>query len=291
MTKPTIRESFRKSSLQCKKMTINFGEGSYIETQIGAVYTRTIGYGKPLIIVHGGPGLEHSYLVKWLTPLADKRQLIFYDQCGCGQDKTPISRVSASLMVDQLMFLIEALHLNSDVGFFSHSWGDYIVLSLLERYSSVQVREAIFANPMGLTAERFEESGQRLIAKVPEHIMTQLGEISSKECSELDSSIMDLLLPYYVASSNFVPDIHFLSYSNSVYEKVVESLGNFDVREQCSYLPEKTLVMYGAEDFEIPDGSAELKRPGSKVHIIPRSGHFTFAEAPDVFLKTVFDFL
>jgi len=296
MTMLRIKGYFRKSSLAVmKKMTIKFAsnvaEGTYIETQAGPIFTRTFGHGKPLIIIHGGPGLEHSYLVKWLAPLADKRQLIFYDQCGCGHDKTPISRVSASLMVDQLMFLIESLHLNSDVGFFSHSWGDYIVLSLLERYNSVHVREAIFANPMGLTADRFEESGQRLMARVPEHIMTKLEELSSQQDIEPASAIMDLLLPYYVASSASVPDVEFFSYSNPVYEKVVESIGSFDVRDKCSYLPEKTLVVYGSEDFETPDGSPELQRPSTKVHIIPEVGHFSFAEAPDIFLKTVSDFL
>jgi proline iminopeptidase len=37
----------------------------------------------PMLVLHGGPGIP-SYYLKPLAKLADERQIIFYDQLGCG---------------------------------------------------------------------------------------------------------------------------------------------------------------------------------------------------------------
>ena len=44
---------------------------------------------KPLLVLHGGPGDTHNYLLD-LAKIADKydRQVIFYDQIGCGKSMT-----------------------------------------------------------------------------------------------------------------------------------------------------------------------------------------------------------
>ena len=46
------------------------------------------GAGLPLLVVHGGPGLPHDYL-RSLERLADEREVIFWDQLGCGNSPCP----------------------------------------------------------------------------------------------------------------------------------------------------------------------------------------------------------
>lgn len=41
------------------------------------------GAGLPLLVIHGGPGLPHGYL-RSLGRLATQREVIFWDQLGCG---------------------------------------------------------------------------------------------------------------------------------------------------------------------------------------------------------------
>lgn len=48
----------------------------------GTLYYRTIGEGKPIIFLHGGPGTPHGYLVDYFFTLSDNYQLIFFDQRG-----------------------------------------------------------------------------------------------------------------------------------------------------------------------------------------------------------------
>src|SRR5688572_2198453 len=41
-----------------------------------------------LLVLHGGPGAHHDYLLPQMLALAAKYELIFYDQRGGGQSKT-----------------------------------------------------------------------------------------------------------------------------------------------------------------------------------------------------------
>lgn len=45
---------------------------------------------KPLLVLHGGPGDCHNYLLTY-AKLADRanRQVVFYDQIGCGKSAIP----------------------------------------------------------------------------------------------------------------------------------------------------------------------------------------------------------
>jgi hypothetical protein len=42
----------------------------YVDANGVLIYYQTIGHGAPLMIVHGGPGVAHDYLMPYLLPLA-----------------------------------------------------------------------------------------------------------------------------------------------------------------------------------------------------------------------------
>jgi proline iminopeptidase len=44
------------------------------------IFYRIVGTGWPCFVLHGGLGLDHTYLHPWLNPLGDQLQLIYYDQ-------------------------------------------------------------------------------------------------------------------------------------------------------------------------------------------------------------------
>src|SRR3954453_17908024 len=49
------------------------------------IYYELIGSGRPLMLMHGGLGIDHNYFRPWLDPLADDFQLIFFDFSGNGR--------------------------------------------------------------------------------------------------------------------------------------------------------------------------------------------------------------
>src|SRR5260370_25297000 len=49
------------------------------------IYYMQVGTGTPLIILHGGPGDSHDYLLPYLLPLARNNRLIFIDERSSGR--------------------------------------------------------------------------------------------------------------------------------------------------------------------------------------------------------------
>ncbi|KAK8038015.1 proline-specific peptidase [Apiospora phragmitis] len=87
----------------------------------------------PLIVVHGGPGACHDYLLP-LTDLASSVPLVFYDQIGNGRsthlpDKDGDEEFwSVELFMDELDNLICHLGLQErPIDIYGHSWGGMLV--------------------------------------------------------------------------------------------------------------------------------------------------------------------
>src|SRR5205823_9500070 len=87
--------------------------------------------GVPLVVLHGGPGAEHDYLLPQMLALADGgggRDLLFYDQRGGGKsrtgDRTPITWRT---QVDDLASVLTELALPSPT-IIGYSWGAMLAM-------------------------------------------------------------------------------------------------------------------------------------------------------------------
>src|SRR5690349_12282598 len=54
------------------------------------IFERRVGQGSPVVVLHGGPGAHHDYLLPGFDVLAHGRELIYYDQRGGG--RSPVDR-------------------------------------------------------------------------------------------------------------------------------------------------------------------------------------------------------
>ncbi|KAH0586862.1 hypothetical protein H2248_005705 [Termitomyces sp. 'cryptogamus'] len=89
--------------------------------------------GTPLIVLHGGPGLCHDYLVRF-SDLATKSGIpvILYDQLGNGRS-THLKKMPEDFSRDELidLFIIELVNLlkkldvKDSFSLVGHSWSDY----------------------------------------------------------------------------------------------------------------------------------------------------------------------
>ena len=59
---------------------------------------------KPVaFVLHGGPGLDHSYFKPWLSPLADDFQLVYIDHRGTGRsERVPLETCTIEQMADDI---------------------------------------------------------------------------------------------------------------------------------------------------------------------------------------------
>lgn len=253
---------------------------------IGKSHAWTVGTGEPLIVIHGGPGLEHTYLVDWLLPLSKKRTLIFYDQLGCGVDKTPPGEVTADALAEQLEFIIESIQTSIDgrLGFITHSWGAYLLYRIIQMGYGNQLHPAVLISPVGLTRARFEDSGKRLMKRIPEEVVKEAQRLATVEGD--DTAVMRALYPYYMDENSDKVVLQFGSYNEAVYEQIMSSLGDYDYRSIGPKLPKSTVLIYGDQDIEIAEATKEI-RSYSSLYMIKNSGHFSFAEQPKDFIDII----
>jgi proline iminopeptidase len=54
-----------------------------------ALFERRVSSGPPTVVLHGGPGAHHDYLLPGFDALARGRELIYYDQRGGGRSAVP----------------------------------------------------------------------------------------------------------------------------------------------------------------------------------------------------------
>ncbi len=91
------------------------------------VFYTTNGQGRPMLLMHGGSGLDHTYFRPWLDTLSDQVQLIYYDQLGQGRSTRPESYEGISMAT----WAEEADALRASLGhehiiLLGHSFGGFI---------------------------------------------------------------------------------------------------------------------------------------------------------------------
>lgn len=92
---------------------------------------------KPLLCIHGGPGIPSDYLMG-LSNAFPNRTVIFYDQIGCGKSNEPsdINAYSIDSSVQDLIDLIQHLQIRYGLNQFhllGHSFGGIIAYEYMKK--------------------------------------------------------------------------------------------------------------------------------------------------------------
>ena len=134
------------------------GAGAVVELNGVRLFVRRLGdpARPPLVIVHGGPTWDHSYLLPAVAALTDVAQVVLFDLRGCGRSArvAPLGlldddQLQPELLADDVAALARSLgHGPADVlGF---SFGGRIAMRLVQRHPSV-VRRLILASTTAYT--------------------------------------------------------------------------------------------------------------------------------------------
>ncbi|MBF4160735.1 proline iminopeptidase-family hydrolase [Nocardioides acrostichi] len=128
--------------------------------------------GVPLLIVHGGPGFSHHYLLS-LTDLAADRPVYFYDQSDTGMSDRPgrRDRWNVEHFVDEIETVRQGLGLER---FFvlGHSWGGTLVPPYAARHPA-GLAGVILASP-AVSEPRWAADAIRLRQTLPAEMRERL---------------------------------------------------------------------------------------------------------------------
>jgi proline iminopeptidase len=282
------------------------------------IYYMTMGHGSPLMIVHGGPGASHDYFLPYLLPLARHNRLIFIDERGSGRSERleDVSKYTVEAMADDCEAVRRALGLGR-ISILGHSYGGVVVQAYAFKYQQ-NLTHLILGSTFSSTKE-INEALAKMKAAMPDDKRKRLDELEKAglydkgepwEHGRYPEEYAKLAWgPGYFPSlyqnhpdPNYDPAAGNTGNSWALYREMWGSHGEFVVDgnlksvEWVDKLPSikvPTLIIVGDHDESDPVMSKEMheKIAGSKLVIVPQSGHMTFVDQPNLFMKSVSEFV
>ena len=293
-------------------------EEGFVDAGGVLIYYKVIGRGAPLMIVHGGPGASHDYLLPYLLPLARKHRLIFIDERGSGRSERLENPALYTVenMVEDLEAVRTALGLGK-ISLLGHSYGGVLAQAYAFKYQQ-NLTHLILGGTFYSTAE---------MNKVLAHEKQAMPPDDFKKLDDLEKAGLfdkgkpwergrypddyaklawgDGYFPFLYQrhpDPNYDPVSGNTSTSWDLYREMWGSHGEFIIDgnlksvEYADKLPGikvPTLVICGDHDESDPSLSRFMheKIAGSKLVVLPQSGHMAFVDQPNLYINAVNDFL
>jgi proline iminopeptidase len=274
-----------------------------VEVNGTELYVKRVGSGEPIVIVHGGPVMDHSYFLPHLYPLSDRYELIFYDQRASGRSVAEVD--SESMRMATFVDDIEGLRAALDLGpihVLGHSWGGLLAMRAAIR-GDVALRSLILVSPMPASAERWQEeemaNGGRITPEdtADRAALRETEGFASGESATLAALLRLSFRPQFHDPGNlsrlnvFVPDDYVAR--STTYGALMPDLMQFDHHDALAAVTVPTLIVYGDAEPGADIGGAAIhdRILGSRFVRIPEAGHFSFVEQRERFLREVRRFL
>ena len=302
--------------LAASPLVMPIDEG-YVNANGVMIYYKAFGQGDPLVIVHGGPGASHDYFLPHLVPLARTNRLIFIDERGSGRsEKLDDAKLyTVENMVDDLEALRVALNLGR-INLMGHSYGGVLAqayalkhqdhlkhLVLASAFHSTKALNAAFVR---MKEKMDPELRARIDAAEKAGLFGQ-GKDYRKGRYTDDYMVAAWGEGYFPYVYQRKPDANYDPVANGVmswdlYREMWGSHGEFVIDgnlvsvEYADKLPSikvPTLITVGDHDETDPQIARDMHAliKGSKLVVLPDSGHMTFVDQPVLFRKAVDDFL
>jgi proline iminopeptidase len=268
-----------------------------------------------LLVLHGGPGAHHDYLLPQMLQLAEDRELVFYDQRGGGRSRTDdrapvtwrthvadLARVADELAIEPLDIV-------------GYSWGG--LLAILHALTAAGVdatpdlagaapavtprapRSLVLIDPAPITRPlraAFEaEFARRQAGDAVQRLRSELAEsgLREREPDAYRQRAFELSVAGYFADPSAARDLTPFRVMGRVQQSVWESLGDFDLAPLLPAVTCPTLVVHARQD-PIPLASSEAAAaamPHGRLVVLENSGHVPYVEQPEPLFAAISAFL
>jgi proline iminopeptidase len=260
-----------------------------------------VGAGPLVVVLHGGPGAHHDYLLPQYDLLARDRELFYYDQRGGGRSPVPretpvgwrehvadLDAIRVSLAIDRLTLC-------------GYSWGGLLALLYLLEHPARVERLALVspASPAVAYRRQFEDEFARRMA-APEVVRAReelrASGLRQRDPAAYQRRAFELSVAGYFRDFRDAKNLTPFRVNARTQQAVWDSLGEYDIRDRLRqlHLPRTThhvRILHGSFDPIPIAGSRELAQLlGADLVELP-VGHCPHVEATADFVRALDEFL
>ncbi len=250
-----------------------------------------------LIILHGGPGFDHTYLRPWLDPVSEGAQLVYVDERGCGRSQRHTHEYyQLGIMADDIVLLCKTLDIEHPI-ILGQSFGGFVALSIAHRHPAFARGIILFDTSPAWTGGYDLDALEHLVGGERGKELREIayrestGQATEAELNRFEQEIMPFYWhqgykPEYIAEmhNNPLVNMDIAMYMMGTLSK------DYDLRPHLSEISIPTLVLQGRYDWVTPmAGAQEMAQqiPNAQLHVFERSGHMVFMEEPEELVSVI----
>lgn len=279
----------------------------YVSVKDGKLFYRAIGKGIPLIILHGGPGLNQDYLQPQLYKLSENNLVIFYDQRGSGKSlETELNEkyINIDQFVDDLETLRTSLGFNKFI-LMGHSWGGLLAMQyavghqenlmgliLLNTAPADSKGQKAFADEFGLRTKKIQNDIK------PFSVYEDFEKLNVTQIFDLYRKLFSI----YFCNPQVVEDLSLnfsVASAQSSFKVMEEMSKTFWLQPNVNLFPDlkkllvPTFILHCRQDIVPAWTALEIKDaiPDSEIVILENCDHFPYIEKPSEFFSELNKFL
>lgn len=264
------------------------------------LYVRTVGEGPDVVVLHGGPGAQHDYLLPQFDALAEGRCLRYYDQRGGGRSSVG-REISVGWRdhVADLDGLIDRWGL-APATLLGYSWGALLALLYAATHPDRVARLAL-VSPAPLDEEHREEYQRRFAERMAAPEIAKAREtlrrsgLRERDEDAYRKRAFELSVAGYFKDPGRAHDLTPFRVTGRTQKEVWKSLRGVDLATELDELCELSipaLVIHGRHD-PIPMDAAQDVADWlcADLELLDDAGHVPHVEEFETFRSLLDDFL
>lgn len=283
----------------CKSQTADFAKS----TDNTSIYFRTLGTGKPLLIINGGPGMNSNGFQNLAEKLAKNNLAIIYDQRGTGKSVLNVldsTTITMKLMIDD----IEAIRKKMKIEKWSvlgHSFGGMVASYYTTIYPE-HIDKIILSSSGGIDLDLLNYVQAEINSKLSPDDLDSVN-YWTKKIDEGDTSHYAKLergkhlAPAYVIDKKLIPSIaERLTEGNIAVRQLIWAdltKINFNCEKKLRRYKNPVLIIQGKNDIIKAETAEKAHRvlSNSKLVFLEHCIHYGWLDNEEVYFREINDFL
>ncbi len=279
------------------KLHVNGTELFFDVVGSGLDASANFGQKPTMIILHGGPGFDHSYLRPWLDPVSEVAQLVYVDQRGNGRSQRHTHEYyQLGIIADDIVGLCQALSIEHPI-VLGQSFGGFTTLSIAHRHPDFASGLVLFDTSPAWTGGYDLDALENLVGGERSKELREIayrestGQASEAELKRFEQEVMPLywhqgFKQEYIGDMFNDPlmNVDIATYMMGTLSK------EYDLRPYLRDIHVPALVLQGRYDWVTPMAGAEEMAntiPNAQLHIFEHSAHMVFMEEQDELVQVL----